>query len=149
MPTEAMYALLVVASGTLANLLIAGMFVARVIAPGAAQPLGFTGTAMAVPLAIASIVAVRSQMGFWPIGLPLVFVAYAVVEVVLDGVLHTDFRSTAWLGPYLILYYAGQWALIGAAFLASREGGFWVLGSYFVCLAATAFSFLRVGHGQP
>jgi hypothetical protein len=144
-----MYAILVVVGGTLANLLIAAMFAARVIAPAWASPLGFAGTAMAIPLAAAAVVAVRSGAGIWDVALPLVFVAYAVLEVLLDGVLHLDFRSTAWLWPYLLLYYAGQWAIIGAAFRASREGGVVVLVTYFVCLAATLFSFVRVGHGQP
>ena len=144
-----MYAPLVVVGGSAANLLIAGMFVARVVAPSWAAPLGFAGTAMAIPLAAASVVAVRNGASVWDIVLPLVFVAYAVLEVLLDGVLHIAFRSTAWLGPYLLLYYAGQWAIIGAAFRASREGGFVVLITYFACLAATFFSYARVGHAQP
>ena len=143
------YAVLVVGGGTLANLLIAGMFVARVAAPEWARPLGFAGTAMALPLAVASVLALRDGRDPWDVALPLVFVAFALVDIVLDGILRLDFRSTAWLWPYLILYYAGQWGVIGAAFRATREGGALVLISYFACLAATAFSFLRVGHGQP
>jgi hypothetical protein len=54
-----------------------------------------------------------------------------------------------WLWPYLILFYAGQWALIGAAFRASTPGGYVVLASYFVCLIATAYSYRQVGHGLP
>ena len=153
MPAEleftAMYAVLVVGGGTAANLLIAAMFAARVLAPSWASAFGWAGTAMAIPLAVASGLATRDGTTAWKVALPLVFVAYAVLEVVLDGILHVGFRTTAWLGPYLILYYAGQWAMIGAAFLASRQGGFAVLGSYFVCLAATFFALARVGHGQP
>jgi hypothetical protein len=144
-----MYAVLVVGGGTLANLLIAAMFAARVVTPSWASALGWAGTVMAIPLAVGSALALRDGTSAWKVALPLVFVAYAVLEVVLDGILHLKFRSTAWLGPYLILYYGGQWAIIGAAFLASRQGGFVVLVSYFVCLAATLFSLIRVGHGQP
>ncbi len=147
--SDAVYAVLVVGGGTLANLLIGAMFATRVLSPSWASALGFTGTAMAIPLALGSAWAFHEREGAWKIALPLVFVAYAVVEVVLDGILHLPFRSTLWLAPYLILYYAGQWAVIGAAFIASRQGGFVVLVSYFVCLAATLFSLVRVGHGQP
>ena len=144
-----MYAVLIVGGGTLANLLIAAMFAARVVARPAAPWLGWSGTAMAVPLGIGSALAFRDGASAWKVALPLVFVAYAVLEVMLDGVLHLEFRSTPWLAPYLVLYYGGQWAVIGAAFLASRQGGFVVLVSYLVCLAATLFSLVRVGHGQP
>ena len=120
-----MYAPLVIVGGSAANLLIAGMFVARVVAPSWAAPLGFAGTAMAIPLAAASVVAVRDGASIWDIVLPLVFVAYAVLEVLLDGVLHVAFRSTAWLGPYLLLYYAGQWAIIGRRSAPHARAGSW------------------------
>jgi hypothetical protein len=143
------YAILVVGGAALANLLIAGMFVARVVAPAAAQPLGFGGTAMALPLAVGAWIAVRTGRSAWDAALPLVFVAFAVVEIVADAVLRAEFRSSVWLWPYLILFYAGQWALIGAAFRASTPGGYVVLASYFVCLIATAYSYRQVGHGLP
>jgi hypothetical protein len=143
------YTMLVVGSATIANLLLAAMFAARVVAPSVAQSLGFAGTAMALPAAGASLIAARTGRPGWDIALPLVFVAFAAVEVLADAVLRSEFRTTAWLWPYLVLFYAGQWALIGAAFRASSLGGFVVLASYFVCLAATAYSYNRVGHGLP
>ena len=36
-----------------------------------------------------------------------------VVDLVLDYVLTFDFRSTAIIGPYILLYYVGLWGLIG------------------------------------
>jgi hypothetical protein len=143
------YATVVVGSAAAANLLLAGMFVARVVAPSAAQPLGFGATAMALPLAIGAWIAVHTGRAAWDVALPLVFVAFAVVEIIADTVLRAEVRTTAWLWPYLILFYAGQWALIGAAFRASTFGGFAVLASYFVCLVATAYSYRQVGHGLP
>lgn len=142
-----MYVILVIGAGVVANLLIAGMFVARVVAPARARSLGLAGTAMAVPLALASVEAVRADLGPWAVALPLVFVAFAVVEVVVDVVLPVDVRTTRWLWAYLAAFYVAQWAVIGAAFLASPPGGFAVLASYFACLAATAWSYRRVGHG--
>jgi hypothetical protein len=44
-------------------------------------------------------------------------------------------------------FYLAQWAVVGAAFLAWQPGGFAVLVTYFACLAATAWSYRRVGHG--
>jgi hypothetical protein len=141
------YAVLVIGAGVAANLLFAGMFVARVVRPGWARPLGFAGTAMALPLALASVVASWLGHGAWAVALPLVFVAFAILELVVDVVLEADFRVTRWLWPYLAAFYAAQWAVIGAAFLASTPGGFAVLCCYFVCLGATAWSYRRVRHG--
>lgn len=144
---ETAYPVLVVGAGVAANLLIAGMFVARVHAPRLARPLGFGGTSMALPLASASLVAASDGGDRWAIGLPLVFVMFAVVEVLVDVVLDFEVRRSRWLGPYLGLFYLAQWAVIGAAFGASEPGGFAVLVTYFACLLATRYSYRRVGHG--
>ncbi len=141
-----MYAVLVVASGSLANLLFAAMFTARVVAPVWAHPLGLAGTAMAVPLLVASAVAWRSGASGWEVGLPLVFVGFALVEVAVDDLFHLDVRATAWLWPYLVSFYLAQWAVIGAGFRVSRGGGYVLLITYFLCLAATAYSYWSVGH---
>ena len=142
------YVALVIGAGVASNLLLAGMFVARVRAPGHARTLGFAATAMAVPLVAASVEAAMRGMGPWEVALPLVFGAFAVEEVAVDLVAGFDVRRTRWLWPYLASFYLAQWAVIGAAFLASRPGGVAVLVSYFVCLAATAWSYRRVGHGS-
>ena len=138
---------LVVAAGSCANLAIAAMFVARVRRPSWARPLGFVGTAMALPLAGASLIAWLEGMQPWDVALPLVFVAFAVVEIGVDVVADFDVRSSRWLWPYLTSFYLAQWAVIGAAFRVSRVGGAVVLVTYFVCLAAAAYSYRRVGHG--
>ena len=142
-----LHSVLVVAAGSIANLAIAAMFVARVKRPEWARPLGFFGTAMALPLAAAGLIAWLEGMHPWDVALPLVFVAFAVIEIGVDVVADFDVRSSRWLWPYLMSFYIAQWAVIGAAFRASEAGGAAVLVTYFICLAATAYSYRRVGHG--
>jgi hypothetical protein len=142
------YVLLVVGAGCVTNLLYAAMFVSRVVAPGRSRVLGFTGTAMAVPLAAASVVALLEDADAWLVALPAVFVVFALVEVWVDLVSDTDVRTTRWLWAYLTAFYVAQWAVVGAAFIASTPGGVAVLTTYFVCLGATAWSYRRVGHGS-
>jgi hypothetical protein len=74
--------------------------------------------------------------------------AYLAVEYMLDYRLKSNFRQTRWLGPYLLLYYLGLFALIGYAFLVDRAAGFITLATYFINLAATGFSYSRVRHGR-
>lgn len=123
------------------------MFLARVHAPAQARRLGLFGTAMAVPLSAAALLAATSGLGAWDIALPLVFVGFGLVEVVVDVILPVDVRSTSWLWLYLASFYLAQWALIGAAYRIGDVAGAAVLVTYFVCLAATAYSYRRVGHG--
>jgi hypothetical protein len=143
------YALLIAWAGTIANLLFAGMFVARIALPTRARAIGMTGTAMAIPIGVAALVAAAADLGAWFVVLPLIFVAFAVIEVLVDVVLPGEVRTSRWLWPYLAAFYLAQWAVIGAAFLGSRTGGFLVLVSYLVCLVATFVSYRLVGHGLP
>ncbi len=143
-----LYEVLVVTAGCVANLCFAVMFVARVRSPGHAARIGFAGTAMAFPLLAAALIAIVTGMEIWDSILPMIFVGFAVVEILVDVVADFDVRSTRWLWPYLLSFYLAQWAVIGAAFRASPIAGAAVLGTYFVCLAATAYSYRRVGHGE-
>lgn len=143
-----LHAALVVVAGSLANLAIAAMFVARARSPDSARPLGFFGTAMALPLGGAALMAWLEGMSAWDVWLPLVFVAFAVIEIGVDVLADFDVRSSRWLWPYLMSFYVAQWAVIGAAFRAFAAGGAVVLVTYFACLVATAYSYRRVGHGS-
>lgn len=144
---DATYIGLVVVGGSIANLLIGLMFVARVNRPDKARILGLSGTAMAVPLLLASVIAVAGARGTWDVVLPLGFVGFAIIEIWVDVISDFEVRTSRWLGPYLAAFYLGQWCVIGAAFRAVPLGGAVVLVSYFLCLAATVYSFRRVGHG--
>jgi hypothetical protein len=142
-----LHAVLVVVAGSLSNLAIAAMFVARVRRPDRARPLGFFGTSMALPLGAASVIAWIEGMEPWDIALPLLFVAFTLIEIGVDVVADFDVRRSLWLWPYLMSFYLAQWAVIGAAFRVSEAGGVVVLVTYFVCLGATAYSYRQVGHG--
>ena len=142
-----MYLGLVVGGGVIANLLIGSMFVARVHKPDTARILGLSGTAMAVPLLLASVLAIVTAREMWDVVLPLGFVGFAIIETWVDVVSDFEVRTSRWLGPYLAAFYVGQWCVIGAAFRATPVGGAAVLVSYFLCLAATVYSFRHVGHG--
>jgi hypothetical protein len=137
----------VVGAGAAANLLFAAMFLTRVLAPRWSRPLGFAGTAMALPLLGAALGARAWGASAWLVALPLVFLAFGVVEVYVDLLATVEVRTTRWLWPYLAAFYLGQWAVIAASFLVSTAGGALVLVTYFLCLAATGWSYREVGHG--
>jgi len=140
--------LVVVVIANLLNLILSLIFLNRVFGHVEWEHwLGYGTLIMIFPLTIVAAVNLAGGRGwaFWI--LPLVMVAYLVVEFVLDYWLKFSFRQTAWLGPYLLLYYLALFAMIGYAFLVGKPYGFITLISYFLNLAATFYSYARVGHG--
>ncbi len=140
--------LVVVVIANLLNLILSLIFLNRVFGRAEwEQWLGYGTLIMAFPLALIAIanLAARRSWVFWI--LPLMMVLFLVVEFVLDYWLKFNFRQTAWLGPYLLVYYLALFAMIGYSFLAGRPYGFITLVTYFINLAATFFSYARVGHG--
>lgn len=133
------------------NLLLVVIFLARAGAMTRETPVeriaGLVVVAMALPLAAAVVANALARRGGWFWGLPLVTLVYLIVEFVLDYALRMDFRSTGLLVPYLILFYLGQFAMIGYAFMVGKPHGFITLVTYFINLAATFYSYARVRHG--
>lgn len=137
--------LAVVVIVNLFNLMVLGLMLARVaqIDYNLAMPL----VLMAVLLVAASILNVIAKREKWFSILPLILAVYLLGEWLLDYVFKIEFRSTWLLGPYLLLFYAGQMGMIGYAFLVKKSYGAFTLVTYFLSLAATAYSYANVGHG--
>lgn len=142
--------LAVIVIANLVNLLLAGMFLARAVGQARTGRILGTGVVvLAVPLAVAVALNALNEREWWTVVLPGLLIVYCVVEFILDYVQKSDFRHTRLLGPYLLLYYAGLMGMIGYAFLVNTLAGAVTLATYFVGLAATLYSFVRVGHGPP
>ncbi len=140
--------IVVVVIANLLNLILCLIFLNRALwAPEWEHWIGYGTIVMAFPLAAIAVVNLTGNRSwaFWV--LPLVMVAYLVIEFILDYLLKFNFRQTAWLGPYLLTYYLALFAMIGYAFLVGRPYGFVTLVTYFINLAATFYSYTRVGHG--
>jgi len=140
--------LVVVVIANLLNLILSLIFLNRVLGrPAWEHWLGYGTLIMAFPLTFIAFVNLtgRRSWAFWV--LPLIMVIFLIVEFILDYWLKFNFRQSAWLGPYLLVYYLALFAMIGYAFLAGKSYGFVTLITYFINLAATFFSYARVGHG--
>ena len=140
--------LFLVIIANLLNLVLSLIFLNRVFGRAAWEHwLGYGTLIMILPLTMIAVTNLlgRRSWAFWI--LPLMMVAFLTLELVFDYWLKFDFRHTAWLGPYLLLYYVSLFAMIGYAFLAGKPYGYITLITYFINLAATFFSYARVGHG--
>ena len=102
---------------------------------------------MGIPFTLAAALNAIGHRDVWLVILPIPIVLHCVIELFVDYIWKSDFRQTRWLWPYLILFYIGQWLLVGYAFLVNDLYGFVTLVTYFLCLAATAYSYSKVKHG--
>ena len=109
--------------------------------------IGSINLLLIIPLSIAVILNFIGQREWWTYGLPLIVIIFLIVELLLDYILQINFRETRLLWPYLALYYLSAWMMIGYTFQVSRQFGFITLITYFLSLAATAYSYSQVGHG--
>ena len=138
----------VVIIANLTNLLLAVMFFFRARGrPKTGNAVGWGAVILGIPLLSAAILSAIAGRPWWAYVLPGLLVLYDVAEFVLDYILKFDFRQSRWLGPYLGLYYIALMGMIGYAFAVGKPYGFFTLITYFVNLAATAWSFSRVRHG--
>jgi hypothetical protein len=147
-PDQTVAAIVAVTAANAFNLLVVAIMVARVRHdPRMDRAAGVVDVILLAVLAGCGVAAAMAGAAWWAAVLPLPLVAYLIVEILLDQVLHSDFRRTRLLGPYLLLFYAGQLGMIGYAFLVSRPAGFLTLATYFASLFATWWSYRHVGHG--
>jgi hypothetical protein len=135
----------------LINMLLVVIFLARARTGTRDTPVeniaGWIIVVMTLPLIAAIIMNIAAKRGAWLWILPLGTVVYLIVEFTLDYALKLDFRRTGLLAPYLILYYLAQFAMVGYASMVGKPYGFITLVTYFINLAATFYSYARVGHG--
>jgi hypothetical protein len=138
--------LVVVTIANLYNLLMTSIFLTR---PRGwkrfERGAGLIMVALALPLAAAASLNLSAGRGVWLVVLPLPLILHCIVELLLDYILHIDFRRThtRLLGPYLALFYLGQWGLIGYAFFVAPAAGFLTLITYFLSLGGTRYAYAR------
>jgi hypothetical protein len=132
----------------LVNLLVAALLVVRVRGWAKVERgLGIAVMAMALPVGAGIVLNALARRPWWTIALPALLVLFCAVELTLDYILKMDFRYTRLLWPYLTSYYLALIGMMGYSFGVGKLHGFTTLGTYLVNLAATWYSYSRVGHG--
>jgi hypothetical protein len=138
----------VFAAANLINLLLVVMFAARGRRNEKVERMaGLIIVVLGVPLAAASVLNALGRRAGWTWGLPLLMVVFCIVEYLVDYARKVDFRSGRAMKPYLILFYLALMSLIGYSFLLGKTFGYVTLATYFLQMAASAYSYGRVKHG--
>ena len=140
--------LIVFLCANLFNLFITGIMLSRPFGLVKIENiLGIINILLIMPLSLAVVLNILGVREWWTYVLPLILIMFLIVELLLDYVLQIPFRETRLLWPYLALFYLSAWMMIGYSFLVSKSYGFITLVTYFISLAATAYSYSQVGHG--
>lgn len=108
---------------------------------------GITLLVLGIPIIIAIVFNAVTGREWWRMALPIPLVIFLVIELFFDYILNLNFRETGLLAPYLIAFYLALIGMVGYAFSVGRPHGFTTLVTYFIQLAATAYSYSQVGHG--
>ena len=109
--------------------------------------VGFVWVVFIILLAVVVVINSIGKREKWEVLLPLIFIAFLILEVILDYILQLDFRNTWLLGPYLLMYYVSIMGIIGYSFRIGKKFGFVTLVTYFLSQIAALFSYVNVGHG--
>jgi len=80
----------------------------------------------------------------WEVLLLLPVFIFFVVELILDYILVVNFRETAFVGLYILLYYVGLWGLIGYAFRFEKKWGFITLITYFFNMTFSILPYILI-----
>ena len=139
--------LVLVSLANLMNLFMVVVFMTRVMNVDRMQFFGYVWGVFILLLGYGVVYNIKAKRGGWAIALPLLLFIFLVVEVLLDYIFAYNFRSTALLGPYLLLYYVSILAMIGYSFLVRKQYGFITLVTYFLSQIAAIISYIKVGHG--
>lgn len=126
------------------NLLITAIFIFRVNGNEITEYiLGLIVVAMMLPILGIAIQNFLQQRIIWTIVLPIPLILYCLTELLFDYILNLEFRNTWLLWPYVVIFYAGLWGMIGYSFLMGKIFGFITLGTYFINLFATWYAHSR------
>jgi hypothetical protein len=132
----------------LVNVLLIGIFLSRPRGLNKVEYiLGLIMVCLILPLFLAALLNLLGKREWWTVVLPLLLILYLVIELLFDYILKLEFRNTALLWPYLLVFYVALMAMVGYSFLIKKSFGYVTLCTYFLSLLATWYSYAKVGHG--
>ena len=117
----------------LINVIMSILFTARIFGlPQVEYALGVVVMVMGFALGYVALLNRKNGREEWEFFLLIPIFLFFIVELFLDYLFPSDFRSTAIVGPYILLYYIGLWGLVGYGFRFDKKWGFVTLATYFL-----------------
>jgi uncharacterized membrane protein HdeD (DUF308 family) len=125
--------LVVVCLANFINVIMAVLFTVRILSlPQVEYALGIVVMIMGFALGYVAFLNKKNKRDKWEVYLLVPIVLFFIVDLFLDYLFPSDFRSTPIAVPYVLLYYVGLWGLIGYSFRFDKKWGFVTLATYFL-----------------
>jgi hypothetical protein len=125
--------LIAVCTANLINVIMTILFTARIFGlPQVEYDLGIVVMVMGFALGYIAFFNRKNRREKWEVYLLIPIFLFFFVDLILDYLLSFNFRSTAIVGPYVLLYYIGLWGLVGYSFRFDKKWGFVTLATYFL-----------------
>ena len=138
--------LFVVCASNAINISMAFLFGARLMGVFVVErSMGVLVLILGLALGYVACVNAGNKRDKWEVLLLLPILLFSIVHMLVDYIMAMDFRSTAIVGPYLLLYYFSLWMLIGYAFRFEKKWGFLTLATYFLNMAMSLYQYMILG----
>jgi uncharacterized membrane protein HdeD (DUF308 family) len=125
--------LVVVCLANFINVIMAILFTVRILSlPQVEYALGIVVMIMGFALGYVAFLNKKNKRDKWEVYLLIPIFLFFIVDLFLDYLFPSDFRSTPIAVPYILLYYVGLWGLIGYSFRFDKKWGFVTLATYFL-----------------
>ncbi len=125
--------LVVVCLANFINVIMAILFTVRILSlPQVEYALGIVAMIMGFALGYVALLNKKNKRDKWEVYLLIPIFLFFIVDLFLDYLFPSDFRSTPIAVPYVLLYYIGLWGLIGYSFRFDKKWGFVTLATYFL-----------------
>jgi hypothetical protein len=133
-----------IASSILFNILVSAIYVfSKLDQMTAVQSIGVPIILLIIPFTYTLKGFLKAKEEKRIIFSNVVIILYLLLELLLDYVLLIPFREILAIHiPYILVFYAAEFSMIGVSFRLNRRVGFVVLTTFFVLLVCLVFSFL-------
>jgi hypothetical protein len=138
--------LFVVYAANIINISMGFLFVVRMLGfPLVEKALGIVVLFLGFSLGYVAYINKKNKRDKWEVFLLLPVFFFCIIELILDYILVTDWRSSALVGPYLLLYYFSLWMLIGYSFRFEKKWGYITLATYFLNMFLSLYQYALLG----
>ena len=134
---------LFVISSIIFNLSVSIVYIAsKIDNPILLQTSGIVVVLLLIPFTISLIGYIKDKAKKKIIISLIIILFYLFLEVLLDYILKIPFREILAIHiPYIFVFYAAAFSMIGVTFNINRKMGFIALGSFFILLVCLAYMY--------
>jgi hypothetical protein len=139
-----LYDILFIGSSIVFNIAVSGVYIASKFDNLVLlQVFGAMVVFLSIPFTISLIGYIKDKAEKKTILSLLIILVYLCLEIVLDYILKTPFREILVVHiPYIIVFYAAAFSMIGVSFRINRKMGFIVLTTFWIVIGCLIYLYL-------